>query len=343
MKTIRILTALVLSAALLAAPVCAAQLPQLSAKSAIVLDADTGQVLFEHNADEKRLIASTTKIMTALLVCRSGQLDEPFCVAQEATGVEGSSMYLRPGERVTARELLYGLLLHSGNDAALALALHVAGSEEEFVRRMNACAAQLGLRNTHFSNPHGLDSEQNYATARDLAELTRHALQNETFRQIVATRTATVADRKLTNHNRLLWRYDGAIGVKTGYTKRAGRILVSAAERCGRTLIAVTLNDPDDWREHALLLDYGFELYEKQLRLEKGHTVAALCVYGRQQPVRLVLREALSYSCLQQEQLRLRLVVPPFANAQQITGCAGALELWLDGRCVYRAALDFAQ
>ena len=232
--------------------------PQVSAKSAALLDGTTGEFLYEKNGDQRALIASTTKIMTGLLVCEAGDLGRTVTVPETAAGTEGSSMYLKSGETLTRRELLYGMMLHSGNDAALTLAVSISGSEAAFVRQMNLRARALGLTQTHFANPHGLDSGENYSTALDLARLAQAALQNEQFRAVVSTKTITCAGRTLTNHNKLLWRYDGCIGVKTGYTRHAGRILVSAAERGGRMLIAVTISDPDDWRDHVSLLDYGF-------------------------------------------------------------------------------------
>ena len=232
--------------------------PQVSAKSAALLDGTTGECLYEKNGDQRALIASTTKIMTGLLVCEAGDLDRTVTVPETAAGTEGSSMYLKSGETLTRRELLYGMMLHSGNDAALTLAISISGSEAAFVRQMNRRACALNLTQTHFANPHGLDSGENYSTALDLARLAQAALQNEQFRAGVSTKTITCAGRTLTNHNKLLWRYDGCIGVKTGYTRHAGRILVSAAERGGRMLIAVTISDPDDWRDHVSLLDYGF-------------------------------------------------------------------------------------
>lgn len=236
---------------------CAAPM-QLSAKCAVLMDAQTGEVLYEKNAGQRALIASTTKIMTGLLVCEQPDLDRTVTVPDCAVGVEGSSMYLKKGEKLTLRALLYGMMLHSGNDAALTLAIAAAGSEAAFVRQMNLRACALGLSDTHFANPHGLDSGENYSTALDLARLARAALENEMFRAVVSTKTIECAGRTLTNHNKLLWRYEGCIGVKTGYTRHAGRILVSAAERGEERLIAVTIADPDDWRDHTALLDHGF-------------------------------------------------------------------------------------
>ena len=215
--------------------------PQVSAACAALIDGRTGQTLYEKNADRRALIASTTKIMTGLLVCEAGEADRRVTVPAAAVGLEGSSMYLKRGETLTRQDLLYGMMLHSGNDAALTLAISVSGSEQAFVRQMNLRAQALGLRQTHFANPHGLDSGENYSSARDLAALTQAALQNQQFRTVVGTKTITCAGRTLTNHNKLLWRYDGCIGVKTGYTRHAGRILVSAAERGESQLIAVRL------------------------------------------------------------------------------------------------------
>ena len=260
-KTVRQAAAALCAAVFFLGTASAAQLsppPQVSAKSAALLDGTTGTCLYEKNGDQRALIASTTKIMTGLLVCEAGEPERSVTVPDAAVWVEGSSMYLKSGETLTRRELLYGMMLHSGNDAALTLAISVSGSEAAFVRQMNLRARALGLTQTHFANPHGLDSGENYSTALDLAQLARAALQNEAFRTVVSTKTVSCAGRTLTNHNKLLWRYDGCIGVKTGYTRHAGRILVSAAERDGRQLIAVTISDPDDWREHAALLDYGF-------------------------------------------------------------------------------------
>ncbi len=241
--------------------VSAAEPPSVSAQSAILYDCTASRVLYEKNADKKALIASTTKIMTGLLIAEQCDLDEDVSIPEEAVGVEGSSLYLKNGEVLSVGDLLYGLMLQSGNDAAVALAIHCGGSVEAFVSMMNEKADELHLSGAHFANPNGLDDEGNYATARDLALLTQYALENETFAEVVSTKTATLGgNRAVTNHNKLLWRYDGCIGVKTGFTRAAGRILVSAAERDGRRLVAVTIGAPDDWNDHTKLLDYGFLL-----------------------------------------------------------------------------------
>ena len=265
------LTAIILAVGCLCLPAAASAVPAVSAGRGVLMDADTGELLWSRHPDDPGLLASTTKIMTAFLVCQAGDLDRPVAIPAEAVGVEGTSLYLKAGETLTREELLLGTLLQSGNDAALALALDAAGSEAAFVARMNETARAIGLQNTHYANPHGLDAEGNYGSARDLALLTVQALKNPDFRRIAATRAAVVSGgRVLTNHNKLLWRVEGCIGVKTGYTKAAGRLLVSAAERDGRTLICVTVNDPDDWRDHAALLDWGFGQYELRSVAAKG-------------------------------------------------------------------------
>ena len=239
--------------------------PALSAKSAVLIDADTGEILFESNARQRMGMASTTKIMTALTVVSLAEVDTVVSIPREAVGIEGSSVYLCEGETLTVEQLLYALLLSSANDAATALAIHTAGSVEAFASRMNERALSLGLNGTHFVNPHGLYDEQHYTTAYDLAIIAREAMKNDVLRKIFSTYKKELPmcgepnGRLAVNHNKLLRSYDGAIGIKTGFTKKTGRCLVSAAERDGLTLICVTLNAPDDWRDHTAMLDYGFE------------------------------------------------------------------------------------
>lgn len=274
---------------------CVFAAPETSAQSAILTDADTGDILYEHNAYEPSLIASTTKIMTALLALENCALQREFVIPPEAVGVEGSSLYLKEGERLTVEALLYGMMLHSGNDAAVALAICCGGSVERFVAMMNEKAESLGLTQTSFANPNGLDSAENYSTAADLAKLTAYALQNDDFVRIVSKKSITIGGRSLTNHNRLLWQAEGILGVKTGYTRAAGRILVSAAERKGRRLIAVTIRDGDDWRDHTALFDFGFSRYEMQTAIHAGEAVGAvgLMTGGA---ARLVAAEAFSFA-----------------------------------------------
>lgn len=241
----------------------------ISAQSAILIDADSGRVLFEENAYERLGMASTTKIMTALTVLRLTDAAKTVTVPREAVGTEGSSVYLCEGEKMTVEQLLYALLLSSANDAAVALAICSAGSVEKFAEEMNAYATELGAHDTHFVNPHGLADSEHYTTAYDLALISRFALNNELLKTIFSTHKKALPfngeenKRLAVNHNKLLKSYNGAIGVKTGYTKATGRCLVSAAERDGLTLICVTLNSPNDWQEHTALLDYGFENYSR--------------------------------------------------------------------------------
>ncbi len=266
---------------------CRAQVTlALSAESAVLIDAHSGKVLYESNAHERLGMASTTKIMTALTVTRLASLTDIVSIPREAVGTEGSSVYLCEGEKLTVEQLLYALLLASANDAAVALALFCSGSVEAFANEMNAYAKELGLENTSFQNPHGLYDEQHYTTAYELALITKAALETSVIRRIVSTYKATipfdgVPDKRLVvNHNKLLRAYDGAIGVKTGFTKKTGRCLVSAALRDGMTLIAVTLNDPDDWRDHTAMLDYGFENYERRIIADIGELCVDMPITG---------------------------------------------------------------
>ena len=242
--------------------------PSVSAESAVLMDLASREVLFEHNMSARLGMASTTKIMTALIAAERADLSARVSIPAEAVGVEGSSIYLTEGEVLTLRELLYALLLQSANDAATAIAIAIAGSVEAFADMMNARAEEMGLSDTHFTNPHGLYDDAHYTTAYDLAIISAHALENETIAEIFSTYKATLPlesecqKRVLVNHNKLLRLYRGAIGVKTGFTKKTGRCLVSAAERDGLTLIAVTLNAPDDWRDHMSMLDFGFASFE---------------------------------------------------------------------------------
>lgn len=240
-----------------------------SAGSAVLLDASgqTVRTLWEQNADKRRGPASTTKIMTALIAAEQMPLSAKITVPKEAVGVEGSSVYLIEGEVFTLEELLCCTLLESANDAAVAVAVAVGGSIEAFAALMNEKCVELGLVDTHFMNPHGLDDEEHYTTARELGIIAAAALENEALRKIFSTYKMTVAApdggvRMLVNHNRLLRSIDGCIGVKTGYTKSNGRCLVSAAERDGLRLIAVTLDDGNDWHDHTVMLEAGFEAYE---------------------------------------------------------------------------------
>lgn len=239
----------------------------VSARSAVLYEPETESILFSKDADVRLPMASTTKIMTALVAVESCAPSEEVEISAEAVGIEGSSAYLKADEVLSLEELLYALLLQSANDAAVAIAIHVSGSVEAFADMMNEKAELLGLSDTHFTNPHGLDDKEHYTTATELAKIAAAALDNPTIKKIAATYKKTFASEKRTrtyvNHNKLLRLYDGAIGVKTGFTKRSGRCLVGAAERDGLTLISVTLDAPDDWRDHEKMLNLGYEKIER--------------------------------------------------------------------------------
>ncbi len=308
----------------------------VSAEKAIVVDAATGRVLFERNADQQSLIASTTKIMTALVVCEQCNVLDRMRIPKEAVGIEGSSMYLQEGEVLTVQELLYGLLLSSGNDAAVALAIYCGGTVEGFAEMMNDKARFLGLKDTHFENPNGLDSPGHYSTARDLAVLAAYAMENPIFAKTVSTKTVTIGNRCLRNHNKLLWQVEGADGVKTGYTKAAGRILVSSATREGRRLVAVTINAPDDWRDHAALLGDGFSRYCLQTIVKEGEVVGSLEVLGGEGGrVELIAAQDFSYAVAQGEEPRLAVPGTGFVYAPVAEGGeAGYAYVTIDGQAM---------
>ncbi len=263
-----------------------AGIPQVSAKSAVLIDTMTGSVLYEKNARQQLPMASTTKIMTAICALEHGNLDEPFEIHPSAVGVEGSSIYLAHGEVMTLRDLVYGLMLHSGNDAAVAIAMRVSGSVEAFADLMNQTAAKIGAVDTHFQNPNGLDDPQHYTTAYDLAQITRYGMKNSEFAKIAGTKETRIPwqgkenGRLLKNHNKMLSLYEGADGVKTGYTKKDGRCLVSSATRNGFQAIAVTLNAPDDWNDHTKMLNYAFDQYELCSVLQEGDYLRTVEVTG---------------------------------------------------------------
>ncbi|HEX7713535.1 MAG TPA: D-alanyl-D-alanine carboxypeptidase family protein, partial [Bacillota bacterium] len=246
-------------------PVCAATLPQTGATAAVLMNARTGKLLYAKNSDRTMAPASTTKIMTAILVLEHLPLDRVVKIQSSAASKEGSSMYLVAKEQKTVRELLYGLLLVSGNDAATALAQAVSGTEANFAKLMNKKAALLGMKNSHFLNASGLPAKGHYSTAYDLALLTRYAMQNGNFAKIVSTKVKEVPGakagqtRRLINHNKLLWRYQYTTGVKTGYTIAAGGCLVSTASHDGVSLISVVLKSSYIYDDSQKLLSYGFK------------------------------------------------------------------------------------
>jgi len=335
-----------MAAALLAAVLffpCRAE--AISAQRAILVDGQTGRVLYEKQADQQSLIASTTKIMTALIVCEQCNVLDRMRIPKEAVGIEGSSMYLQEGEVLTIQELLYGMMLHSGNDAAVALAIYCGGTVEGFAQLMNDKARQLGMYNSHFVNPNGLDSPGHYSTARDMSILAAFAMENPIFAQTVSTKSLTVGNRSLRNHNKLLWQVEGADGVKTGYTKAAGRILVSSATRRGRRLIAVTMNAPDDWQDHKQLLERGFTQYSIFDFVKTGQCLGRKSVLGgTDSVVQLMAADEFSYAIAKEEELQVVIPEPGFVYAPVVAGQdAGFAYVTLGGKTVGKIPLVYGQ
>ncbi len=317
----------------------------VSAKSAILLDTASGRALYEKNADRQSLIASTTKIMTALVVCEQVNVLDRVRIPEQAVGIEGSSMYLKAGEVLTVQDLLYGLMLHSGNDAAVALAIYCGGTVEGFAELMNDKAHRLGLQNTHFVNPNGLDAPGHYSTARDMAVLAAYAMENPIFAKTVSTKTVKVGGRVLRNHNKLLWLVEGADGVKTGFTKAAGRILVSSCTRQGRRLVAVTMNDGNDWQDHKNLLETGFSNYTQRQILQKGDCVGTVAILsGQEERVELLADADYSYALAENERPQILLPEPGFVYAPVVQGQkAGFAYLCLNGKAIGKVPVVYGR
>lgn len=304
-------------------------LPRTNARAASLIDVESGRILYSEQGDVELPMASTTKIMTAVIAIESGKLHEIVKTSNHAVGKEGSSIYLRLGEKMKLEDMVYGLMLRSGNDAATAIAEHVGGSEEGFVYLMNEKARELGLEHTSFRNPHGLDAKDHYTTANDLAKITAYALHNPTFRNIVKTKVKTAPnpndawDYKWLNKNKMLSLYEGADGVKTGYTKTALRCLVSSATRNGQQLAAVTLNDGSDWVDHSRMLDYGFTVYPAQQIIRKGQQIEGSG---------LVSLLEWSYPLSNEEKTRIATKIIPNqpSSPEYKFGSPAKLEIWLD-------------
>ena len=345
-KLISLIAAMSLSAAMVVfAPLparAAGEWPRVCAQCAILTDARTGQALFEKDADTPRPIASVTKLMTALVVLENAALTETVTVPGEAAGVEGTSLYLKAGDTLTVRELLYGLLLESGNDAAVALAVHVAGSVEAFVGLMNGKAAALGMERTHYVNPHGLTAEGHQSTARDLAKLMAQCAEDPAFVRIASTERISIAGRSFKNHNKLLGSFEGTIAGKTGYTKAAGRTLVTCAERDGMRLVCVTLNDGDDWDDHAALYEAGFAAFERRVCVRAGEVPAAVPVIaGVEDEVAVRARRGACVFCRRGDEIATRVCLPAFVYADVRAGdVLGRLEILRNGEVLDTVALE---
>ena len=255
-----------------------------SARSAVLYQPETKVFLYAKNADERLPMASTTKIMTALVAIENTDPSDIVEIDDSAIGIEGSSAYLKSGDALTMEELLYALLLQSANDAAVAIACHISGDTDSFSTLMNERARALGLTNTSFANPHGLDNEEHYTTAKELAIIASAALKNERFKEIVSTYKKSFVSEKRSrtyvNHNKLLYLYDGCVGVKTGFTKKSGRCLVGAAEKDGLCFISVTLDAPSDWNDHSAMLNLGYESLERICFAEEYDHVYKVPVIG---------------------------------------------------------------
>ena len=335
---------------------CAALLPfknaraenevSISAQSAVMLECSTNTVLYSKAAHEKLPMASTTKVMTALVAIENGNLDEIVTTADEAYGVEGSSIYISKNEKLSLRDLLYGLMLRSGNDAAVAIAIHIGGSVDGFVAMMNKRAKELGAVNTHFANPNGLPNDSHYTTAYDLGLICSAALKNEAFKTIVSTQyhTATTGSvkRSMMNKNKLLWQYDGAIGIKTGYTEKAGKCLTFAAERDGMMIVGVVLNCPDMFPDSMELMDYCFREYEMYTVVRKGAVIirsqidyaGALATFVAASDINVPVKKSEGIKLTTNIKLNNKLSAPMYCGDR-----AGVLELYSGTRLIAQTGL----
>lgn len=322
-----------------------------SAKSAILIERNTGAVLYSHNADQPLPMASTTKVMTALLALEYGNLDEIVTVGLNAYGVPGTSIYLSEGEKITLRDLLYGLMLASGNDAAVAIAEHISGDVDTFCRKMTHRAAELGCTDTVFLSPNGLPTNGHHTTARDLALIAREAMKYDFFRQLVSTRRASIPwegrsyHRILNNKNKLLTDYEGATGIKTGYTKAAGRCLVFGAKRGNLEVIGVVLNCPDWFNEAARLMDMGFANYDYFAALSCGESVRMLPVSdGVKETVSLCAAEDLGALIPKGHIPSLEYDMPDSIPAGFVAGdVAGEARIVLGGRVLATCPLVYSE
>lgn len=325
-----------------------------SAKAAVVMDVRTGRVLYSKNADVKLPMASTTKIMTTLVAIESGRLNEMVKVSKKASYTEGSSIYLREGETLTVEELLYGIMLRSGNDASVAVAEHIGGSVEGFAEMMNAKAREIGALNTHFVNPHGLHHSEHYTTAYDLALITSYALRNNKFAEIVKTKKKTISgppdanwDRILTNKNKMLWQFEGGDGVKTGFTSKAGRCLVSSATRNNWQLCSVVLNCGPMWEESAALLDYAFNNYSREKIVDSSEVYQKMRVISGKQDLIEIKPKYDFYMPLKQDELSKIVTIPALEfnhKAPIYKGSkAGELKVYLGNEYLGSVDLEYCE
>ncbi len=322
----------------------------VSASSAVLIEQKSGRVLFEKDAHTKRRIASITKIMTAVLAIESGKMNQFVKVSEQATRAEGSSVYLKPGEKLKLKDLVYGLMLRSGNDTAVAIAESVGGSVDGFAYLMNQKAREIGMYNTHFANPHGLDDHENhYSTAYDMAILMRYAMRDKTFQKISGTKVYRAQnptedwDRVWKNKNRLLTKYKYTTGGKTGYTKRAKRTLVTTATKGDMSLIAVTLDAPDDWNDHISMYENGFKGFDMAEVLAKGNLDSVKSKYYKGH---LYIKKSIVYPATSEEMDRFSIkykLNKPLKNLKETKGeeIVGKAAIYLDERVIQETPIYY--
>lgn len=314
----------------------------LSARCAVLMNGD-GDIIYSHNHNKRVLIASTTKLMTAILAIENLDLQQTVEISPECCGIEGSSMYLKPGQRLSVEDLLYGVLLVSGNDAALTLACAAAGDGDSFAVMMNRKARELGMINSSFKNPHGLDAEGHYSTAEDMARLMCYCMKNADFARIIGSVSHKTGEQTLVNHNKLLSSLPGCTGGKTGYTKAAGRCLVSSCSREGLELICVTLSAPDDWNDHIKLYNWGYELFCRRNAAE-GLEFTVPVVSGAKKQARLVPAGEIWVFCRKDESLQAVAELPHFTFAPVKQGeTAGSLKILLNGTLAGSCPLVYSE
>ena len=327
-----------------------AETVDITAKSAVLIEASTGRVLYEHNAYAQMPMASTTKIMTAIVALENADVNENVVVGQNASGVEGSSIWLSVGENMLLSDMLFGLMLASGNDAAVAISEHVAGSVEDFVAMMNQKAKDIGAYNTNFVNPNGLPAEGHYTTAYDLALISAYAMQNPYFCEIVKTEYKSISweghewNRVVKNKNKILWNYEGGNGIKTGYTKEAGRCLSAAAKRDGLQLVSVVLCASDMFNDCMNLMDYGFGSYENKLILKGGEFIGDVAVEkGIEESFPVYTQEDVYYPMTDDEFAQMQkkvyideIVKAPVTKGQQV----GYIDIWMGSNKIFSVNLE---
>ncbi len=322
--------------------ICYGEDINVKGEGVILMDVNSGRILYEHNSYEKLPMASTTKIMTALVALDNGNLKDVVTIEKNSVGIEGSSIYLYEGEKITLEDLLYGLMLRSGNDAAIAIANHIGGSVDGFIKLMNEKSREIGAMNTNFTNPHGLSGKNHYTTTYDLTIITREAFKYEAFRKIVGTQS-WVANRSKNNYfynkNKTLWQYEGGDGVKTGYTKMAGRCLVSSATRNDLQLIATVLNDGDWFNDCYQLLDYGFSNFSKRIIYDVGQYIGSVKVNeGNKDKVAVITKNSFVYPLKDEEVEKITVFykMPPEIEAPIKKGEEiGEISVYLDGKLIH--------